>query len=78
MKDDSHHHYADWLKSKRTAKPSDAFTDRVMNTVLAESEPAESRSEKFVFFAKVAVLMLAAAIGIGRYGLLLYFLLFNS
>ena len=77
MNDDSHHHYTDWLKRKRDAKPSEDFTDHVMNTVL-EFEPAECRSEKLVFFAKAAVLMLAAAVGIGRYGLLLYFLLFTS
>lgn len=70
--------YSQWLKDKRAQKSPDGFTDTVMATVSELATTRTQRHRQFegvTFWAKAALLTLAAIVGISRYGLLVLCLL---
>ncbi len=74
--------YADWLREKREQSAPSAFADEVMQAIAPASThvsiPIPSRRLQLItFWAKAAMLVLAAVVGVGRYAVLLFCLLFS-
>lgn len=81
-----------WIDDARSTGPPPGFTERVMDRLQTSPSngsdclPAKKpegtvspsmRYQALTFWAKAAVIALASLIGISRYGLLLFFILFR-
>ncbi len=78
MKTEPNDPYSEWLREQREDLLSADFADRVMTAIERSPEVSKSpRIERLALFAKAAVIILAAVVGISRYGLLIYFVIFS-
>ncbi len=70
-------YYAEWLKQKRERRAPEGFADQIMKAIEREDVPSTSERLRFLSkIGKVAVFVMAAALGVGRYGVLLFCLLY--
>ena len=64
--------YREWIREKQGTTPSPEFSERIFN----EIQPP-SKTISIFNFARAAILLGAAILGIGRYAILIAITLFN-